>query len=184
MARLFCSMVPVGAKRQAALRVCSACCKGVTCQQSSGARWLSHRLLACPPLCAPPTPCALFPLRRLAQLLQLTCIQRVITQHANFKVGTFHVLATMDEKDARSCCTRCDSQRPPALATPQNTNHTHSGFFVTTICRKADKTLHQIPSASSNLMWFHTGASVFAVIIPLAAAAGTPIPGMQLSPQR
>lgn len=32
------------------------------------------------------------------------------------------------------------------------------------------------------MTWSHTLASVFAAIIPLAAAAGTPIPGAQLSP--
>ena len=38
------------------------------------------------------------------------------------------------------------------------------------------------PSESSSFTWSHTLASVFAAIIPLAAAAGTPIPGAQLSP--
>lgn len=38
------------------------------------------------------------------------------------------------------------------------------------------------PSESSNFTWSQTLASVFAAIIPLAAAAGTPIPGAQLSP--
>jgi hypothetical protein len=30
--------------------------------------------------------------------------------------------------------------------------------------------------------WLHTGTSELAAIMPLAAAAGTPMPGMQLSP--
>jgi hypothetical protein len=36
--------------------------------------------------------------------------------------------------------------------------------------------------ASSSCKWSHTGDKLLAAIIPLAAAAGTPIPGMQLSP--
>ena len=40
------------------------------------------------------------------------------------------------------------------------------------------------PSESSNFTWSHTLASVLAAIMPLAAAAGTPIPGAQLSPTR
>ena len=40
------------------------------------------------------------------------------------------------------------------------------------------------PSVSSSCQWLHSGASVLAVIMPLAAAAGTPMPGWQLSPQR
>ena len=38
-------------------------------------------------------------------------------------------------------------------------------------------------SASISRRWLHTGASVLAHIMPLAAAAGTPMPGMVLSPQ-
>ncbi len=38
-------------------------------------------------------------------------------------------------------------------------------------------------SESISFRWLHTGASVLAQIMPLAAAAGTPMPGMQESPQ-
>lgn len=40
------------------------------------------------------------------------------------------------------------------------------------------------PRASSSCQWLHTGASVLAAIMPLAAAAGTPMPGAHESPQR
>lgn len=36
--------------------------------------------------------------------------------------------------------------------------------------------------ASNSFKWLHTSAKLFAAIIPLAAAAGTPIPGMHESP--
>lgn len=42
--------------------------------------------------------------------------------------------------------------------------------------------VYHMCSSSSILMWDQTGAKVLAVIIPLAAAAGTPMPGCVESP--
>jgi hypothetical protein len=39
------------------------------------------------------------------------------------------------------------------------------------------------PRLSSSCRWLHIGAKVLAAIMPLAAAAGTPMPGWQESPQ-
>ena len=42
----------------------------------------------------------------------------------------------------------------------------------------------QVPILSSMPRWSHTGTSVLAAIAPLAATAGTPMPGKVESPQQ
>ena len=115
---------------------------------------------------------------RPANALKLTC---------SYAASTFLISPRLLQKVVKDSPSHFDSSRRNLMFTRPKTGYKllHCPALGQTIVRQWHQMLWwicHICSSSSILMCDQIGANVFAVIMPLAAAAGTPMPGCVESP--